>query len=197
MSPDTRRSVVKRLWSQLPFFIWLVVLWMLLWGQLTVLAAVTGVVIAIFVMNVFRLPPAELSGRLNLWYGLVFVVVFVASLVRGALTVAWQTIAPGHPGTAIIRVPLRVDDDLVMTHTAVATSLVPGSLVVEADRENRVLYLHVIGVTSKDDIEHQRRIAQRWEKRAVLAVGSREHVALIRSDAPPFADRERAEGGGR
>src|SRR5690606_5764937 len=39
----TPRAQVKRLWVQLPFFIWLVVLWMLLWGQLTVLAAVTGI----------------------------------------------------------------------------------------------------------------------------------------------------------
>ena len=33
-------------WRQLPFFLWLVVLWMLLWGQLTVLALVTGVIVA-------------------------------------------------------------------------------------------------------------------------------------------------------
>ncbi|WOF23134.1 Na+/H+ antiporter subunit E [Microbacterium betulae] len=197
MSPDTPRSIRRQFWSQLPFFLWLVVLWMLLWGQFTVLAALTGIVIAVFVTTVFRLPTADLSGRVNLWYGFLFAVAFLAALARGALTVAWQTVAPGHPGTAIVRVPLRVDDDLIMTHAAVANSLVPGSLVVEADRENRVLYLHVIGVTSAEDVERQRRIAQRWEERAVLAVGSRAHVALIRSDAPPVVDRIAAEGGGR
>ncbi|MGW9113155.1 Na+/H+ antiporter subunit E [Microbacterium sp. NPDC055683] len=196
MSPDTRRGALRRVWVQLPFFVWLVVLWMLLWGQFTVLAAVTGIVMAVFVTSVFRLPAAELSGRVNLWYGLVFVAIFLVELVRGALTVAWQTVSPGVPGTAIIRVPLRVDDDLVMTHTAVAASLIPGSLVVEADRENRVLYLHVIGVRDTADVDRQRRSVQRWEKRAVRAVGSRAALALIRSGAAPYAERQAQEGGG-
>lgn len=196
MSPAAPRTLLSRVWRQLPFFVWLVVLWMLLWGQFTVLAAVTGLVIALFVTTVFRLPTAELSGRVNIWFGVVFVVVFLASLLRGALTVAWQTLTPGQPGAAIIRVPLRIDDDLVMTHTAVATSLIPGSLVVEADRENRVLYLHVIGVRSAADVESQRASALRWEARAVRAVGSREDVALIRDGAPAVEDRI-AQGGAR
>jgi multicomponent Na+:H+ antiporter subunit E len=194
MSPDSPRQRLRQLWTQLPFFLWLVVLWMLLWGQFTVLAAVTGLVIAVFVTTVFRLPTAELSGRVSLRYGVLFVVVFLASLIRGALTVAWQTLRPGQPGAAIIRVPLRTDDDLVMAHTAVATSLIPGSLVVDADRERRVLYLHVIGVRSLDDVEHQRQSALRWEARAVRAVGSRVDLALIRSGAPAYEQRLAQEG---
>ncbi len=62
---------------------WLIALWMLLWGQFTVVAFVTGLIAAIIVTRVFRLPPVELSGRVNLWYGLVFVVEFICSLVRG------------------------------------------------------------------------------------------------------------------
>ena len=66
--------------AQLPFFVWLIALWMLLWGQFTVLAFVTGLVVAVFVTRVFRLPPVELSGRVNLWYGLVFVAEFLVAL---------------------------------------------------------------------------------------------------------------------
>ncbi|WP_223848759.1 hypothetical protein [Microbacterium hominis] len=55
MSPST--SVASAVWRQLPFFVWLVALWMLLWGQFTVLAAVTGLIVAIVVTRVFRLPP--------------------------------------------------------------------------------------------------------------------------------------------
>jgi multicomponent Na+:H+ antiporter subunit E len=147
------------------------------------------VAVAAFVMTVFRLPTAELSGRINLWHGLVFVVTFLGSLVQGALVIAWQILTPGLPGTAVVRVPLRSDDDLIMTHVAVTCSLIPGSVVVEADRERRILYLHVIGVENADDIEKQRRIAQRWEERAVRAVGSRADLELVRSDAPPYVSR--------
>lgn len=178
------RLVRRRLLRQLPFFVWLVVVWMLLWGQVTVLALLTGVVAAVLVAVIFRLPPVELSGRLNPWYGLVFVVEFLAALVRGSLTVAWQALDPRrYPGTAILAVPLRTDDDLIMTHVAVTASLIPGSLIVEADPERRVLYLHVLGVRSDGDVQAQRESVLRWERRIVLAVGSRAQVAAMRGDA--------------
>ncbi|MDL5352203.1 Na+/H+ antiporter subunit E [Microbacterium sp. zg-YB36] len=181
MSPE-RQSVMTQVWRQMPFIVWLVALWMLLWGQFTVLSLVTGLLVSLFVTRVFRLPPVELSGRVNLWYGLVFLATFVGSLVRGSLLVAWQVLNPSrYPGTAIIAVPLRTDDDLIMTHVGVTASLIPGSLVVEADRDRRILYLHVIGVSSDEDVRLQREAVQRWESRIVHAVGSRAQLEQIRA----------------
>ncbi len=183
-----KRGVFVRLWRQLPFFVWLIALWMLLWGQLTWTALLTGLVAAIVVTRVFRLPPVELSGRVNLWYGAAFVFAFLVALVRGSLTVAWQALDwRQQPGTAIIGVPLRVDDDLIMTHTAVTASLIPGSLIVDADRDRRILYLHIIGVRSARDVERQRASVWGWERRIVLAVGSRAQVERVRSDAAAHA----------
>ena len=180
MSP-TAKAVAASVWRQLPFFVWLIALWMLLWGQFTVLAALTGFVVAVFVTRVFRLPPVELSGRVNLWYGAVFVVMFCLALVRGSLLVASQTLNPTrYPGTAVIAVPLRTDDDLIMAHVGVTASLIPGSLIIDVDRDRRVLYLHVIGVSSEQDVENQRRAVQGWEARIVRAVGSRAQLEAIR-----------------
>lgn len=178
-APSRSRTALETIWRQLPFFIWLIALWMLLWGQFTVLAFVTGLAVAIFVTRIFRLPPVELSGRLNLWWGLVFFLEFLVALVRGSLLVAWQTLTPGHPGTAIIGVQLRTDDDLIMTHVAVTASLIPGSLIVDSDRDRRVLYLHVIGVRDADDVAAQKRHVRHWEERIVRAVGSRAQVAQV------------------
>lgn len=175
-------TLLTRLWRQLPFFFWLIALWMLLWGQFTVVAFITGLVVAVFVTSVFRLPPVELSGRLNLWYGLVFVVTFFGALVRGSLLVAWQVIDPWkRVGSAVIAVQLRTDDDLIMTHTGVTASLIPGSLIVEADRDRRILYLHVLGPRTDADIASQKRAVLGWEARIVRAVGSREQLAVIRA----------------
>ncbi len=176
-----KRGLLTQLWRQLPFFVWLIALWMLLWGQFTVVAFVTGVVVAVFVTQVFRLPPVELSGRLNLWYGLVFVVTFFLALIRGSLLVAWQVIDPrALPGSSIIAVQLRTDDDLIMTHTGVTASLIPGSLIIEADRDRRILYLHVLGATTDEQVAHQKRAILGWEARIVRAVGSREQLEIIR-----------------
>ena len=187
MSPDFTQSRLKRglvaVWRQLPFFVWLIALWMLLWGQFTVLAALTGLIVAVFVTRIFRLPPVELSGRVNLWYGLVFIVTFFGALVRGSLLVAWQTLdLRRYPGTAIVAVQLRTDDDLILAHVGVTASLIPGSLIVDIDRDRRILYLHVLGVSSDADVEKQRRAVQLWEARIVRAVGSRAQLRAIRAD---------------
>ena len=181
MSPS-RRSQISLFLHQLPFLVWLVALWMMLWGQFTWLAFLTGLVAAIFVTRVFRLPPVELSGRINLWCGLIFVVTFLGAVIRGSLIVAWQVLdVRRQPGAAIIAVPLRVDDDVIMAHTAVTASLIPGSLIVDVDRENRTLFLHTIGVRSEADAEHQRRVVLGWEARITRAVGSREELQELRA----------------
>ena len=144
----------------------------------------TGLVATIFVTRIFRLPPVELSGRVNVWYGAIFVLAFLGALVRGSLIVAAQVLDfRRQPGTAIIAVPMITDDDLIMTHTGVTASLIPGSLIVETDRDRRILYLHVIGVRNARDVERQRASVQTWERRIVMAVGSRAQVAAVRADA--------------
>lgn len=193
MSPDLRslspskgrvRRAIATAWRQLPFFAWLIALWMLLWGQFTWLAFLTGLVAAIVVTRVFRLPPVELSGRVNLWWGLLFVFEFLAALIRGSLTVAWQVLDIRlQPGPAIIAVQLVTDDDLIMTHTAVTASLIPGSLIVDTDRDRRVLFLHVIGVRNDADLEKQRESVRHWERRIVRAVGSRAQLEAMKTDA--------------
>ncbi|WP_040167836.1 Na+/H+ antiporter subunit E [Microbacterium gorillae] len=181
------RSAWAALWRQLPFFLWLVLVWMLLWGQFTVLSALTGVIVAVFVTLVFRLPPAELSGRINFWYLLVLVVTFLAEVVWGSLVVAWHVLNPKrYPGTAVIRVPLTSDDDLIMTHVGVTASLIPGSLVLETDRDRRVLYLHVLGLREGADVqaqlEKQRQWVLKWERRIIRALGSREQNRAVREE---------------
>ncbi|MDQ7876889.1 Na+/H+ antiporter subunit E [Microbacterium sp. QXD-8] len=189
MSPDLPQNRLRRAaiatWRQLPFFVWLIALWMLLWGQFTWLAFLTGLIAAVVVTRIFRLPPVELSGRVNLWWGLVFVLEFIVAVIHGSLIVAWQVLDfRRQPGTAIIAVQLRTDDDLIMTHTGVTASLIPGSLIVETDRDRRILYLHVIGVRDDADVERQRASVHSWEERIVRAVGSRAQLQAIRDMKP-------------
>lgn len=192
MSPDGGRHFWRDIGVQLPFLAWLVVLWMLLWAQFTVLSLLTGLVVAVFVTRVFRLPTVELSGRINVWYAALFVVQFLFAVLHGALAVAVQVFdLRRQPGAAIIAVPLRYADDLLMTHVAVVSSLIPGSLVVEADRDRRILYLHVIGVRSTADVDRQREGVLRWERRIVRALGAPAQYRALKADAA------RVKGGAR
>lgn len=182
LKPASFKSMLSTAWRQLPLMLWLIALWMLLWGQFTWLSFVSGVVVAIFVSTVMRLPAVELSGRINVFWGAWFLVRFLAAVVAGSVQTAMQVLNPRNddPGAAVVAVKLDSDDDLIMTHVAVTSSLIPGSLILEADRDTRTLYLHVIGVRSEADVERQRRSVIRWEDRIIRAVGSRKEFAELK-----------------
>ncbi|WP_298038223.1 Na+/H+ antiporter subunit E [uncultured Microbacterium sp.] len=199
MSPDSARGILRDIWTQLPFLAWLILLWMLVWNQFTVLSLITGFLVAIFVTRVFRLPTIELSGRVNLWYAALFVVQFLWAVVVGAVSVAVQVFDfRRQPGVAIIAVPLKYADDMIMTHVSVTSSLIPGSLVVETDRKRRVLYLHIIGVRTRAEAHATRDEILRWEKRIVRALGTPAQYRALREDERRSqATQNSATGGAR
>lgn len=185
--PD-RREVRQRLWRQLPLLVALVVLWMVLWGQFTALSLVTGIVVAIVVTRVFYLPAVELSGRINPWYLLVFLAHFLLDVAVASFQVAFQALSPKRiPRSSVIGIQLRTRSDLVMTLDAIAMSLVPGSLVVEADRERSTLYLHTFATETQDDVEAMRRKVLVVEARIVRAIGSKADLERIRATEPDAA----------
>ena len=198
MSPEARHSLWHDIWVQVPFLVWLIVLWMLLWGQFTVLAFVTGLFVAVFVTRVFRLPTVDLGGRLNVWHALTFLVRFLWAVVMGSLSVTVQVWNfRRQPGAAIMGVPLRYADDLIMTHVSVTASLIPGSLVIENDRVRRIIYLHVIGADTREDVDRMRAEVLEWERRIVRAVGTRAQLRALKADEQRAREGAVSAGGKR
>jgi len=177
-----KRRMRVRLWQQVPLIVMLIVLWMLLWGQFTALSFATGLVVALLVTRAFYLPPIDLSGRLHPGHLAVFVGIFSWKLVVGSFQVAFQAFSP-QPirGNGVIAVQLFTRSDLIMTLTAITLSLIPGSLVLEADRERSILYLHVLGAGPGDSVDRTRADAARIERRLVRAIGSREDLERMQS----------------
>lgn len=196
VSPESRHSVWRDISMQVPFLVWLIALWMLLWGQFTVLAFITGLAVAIFVTRVFRLPTVDLGGRLNVWYAASFLIRFLWAVIMGSLSVTMQVWNfRRQPGAAIMGVPLRYADDLIMTHVSVTASLIPGSLVIENDRVRRIIYLHVIGVDTSEDVDRMREEVLDWERRIVRAVGTRAQYRALKADERRFRESAAVTGG--
>jgi len=176
-----KREFRWRLWQQLPLVVALVVLWLLLWGSVTLLNVVGGVLIAIAVTTIFYLPAVELSGRFNPFWFVVFLARFFASIFTASFQVAFQAIGPrGIRSNAIVRIQLDTRSDLMLTLTAMTVSLVPGSVAFEVDRENSVLFVHALGTRSVEDVEEVRADALRIERSLVLALGSKEDLRRLR-----------------
>ena len=190
-------EVGRSLLRQLPLLVGLVVLWMFLWNQLTVLSLVTGVLVALLVTRVFFLPPVELSGRFNLGWAFVFLGRFVFDLVVASVEVAWKAVRPrGVTSNAIVAVQLHTRSDFVMTLVAEAVSLVPGSLVVEADRERSILYMHALAIEDEVGVEGVRRRVLGFEERIVRALGSVDDVRRIAAGTPATEDAPTDRSGG-
>ena len=177
---STPRQRLATFANQVPLFLGLVLLWMLLWGSFSWLNLLTGMLLAAIVSVGFYLPAVELGLRLNLWYTLTFLVRLGFDIVRGSLQVAVLALSPRYtPSNAIVAVHLRTRSDFILTLTGVSTSIVPGAIVVDVDRVRSTLYLHVLNVHRPDQVERFRNGVLAEERRIVMALGSREDVERL------------------
>lgn len=173
-SRDVRRQIRWVLWEQLPLLVALVLLWMLLWGTVSWISVLSGIAVALVVTRVFYLPPVELSGRVNFFWGLVFLGRFLGEVFVASFLVASQALRPrGVRTSAVVAVDLVTRSDFIMTLTSIAISLIPGSIVLEVDRERSILYLHAVGIEDLDGVEALKRKVLSVERGIVRAVGSR------------------------
>ncbi|MFC9558042.1 Na+/H+ antiporter subunit E [Agromyces sp. NPDC056965] len=171
----------RSVWRQLPLLVALVFLWVFLWDQVTVLTVVTGILLAIGVTRVLYLPPVLLSGRFNPWRGLLLGLRMMFDVTVASLQVAVLAIDPRwKPMNSIIAVQLLTRSDLVTTLTAEAISVVPGTVVVDIDRERGLLYLHALGTRTRADIDRVRRDVLGTEERIVLAIGTHAQAVSVR-----------------
>lgn len=183
--PQLTRTARRAEWGvrlhELPLLLGLVVLWMMLWKEVSLLSVLSGVTVAFVVMRVFYLPPVELAGRFNPWYALRYLGYFFWHLARASWQVAWLAVRPGPPPqTSIIAVQLRTRSDFIMTMVALTMSLIPGSLVAEVDRFASILYLHVLNTPTQREISAVRREAGKIERLLVLTLGSKQEIGGIR-----------------
>jgi multicomponent Na+:H+ antiporter subunit E len=78
-----------------------------------------------------------------------------------------------------VRVRLRTDSDLLLTIIAQTVSLVPGSLVLDLDREERSIAVHLLHVRDLGHVELEKAGVLGTEDRVVRAFGSPAEIAAL------------------
>lgn len=166
----------------------LVLVWNLLWGAFTWGNLVTGVLVATVVLTFFPLPPVTFAGRIRPLGVARFLLRFLADLVVASIQIAALAFQFGRPPRgAVVAVPLRIRSDLNLTLVAVTVSLIPGSVILEADRSTGTLYIHMLGVKKRADVERFRQRVLALEARLVRAIGSRAELAQLAEQAAAAA----------
>jgi len=147
--------------------VWLAVVWVVLWGEVTFANAVTGIVMGAAI--VLALPPARRPRTLVLrpWATTRFLAVFAWKLVEASAVVAWEVVTPRNRiKEGIVAIPIVSESDVVTAIVADAISLTPGSLTIEVDADHGVLYVHVLHL---HDVEEVRADVRRLEDLAIAA----------------------------
>lgn len=169
----------------------LVGVWLALWEEVSLANIVTGTILAVLLLTLFRLPPVEDHGTIRPLPAIHFFAYFAWKLMEASAIVAWEVLTPAnkiHEG--IVAVPIHGASDTLTTAVANAISLTPGTLTIEVDHDPPVLYVHVLHL---HDMEAVRREVQHLEALAVRAFGSAAAVASLDAEPSPGAIVESAQ----
>jgi multicomponent Na+:H+ antiporter subunit E len=97
MTDRSARRRTTRWTTGPPLIVGRVVLWLLLWRSVEPLTVVTGVVVALVVVRVFRLPPVPHVGRFHPLAALSLAGWFAVQVVTASVEVAGQAFAALGP----------------------------------------------------------------------------------------------------
>lgn len=150
---------------------WLTLAWVLLWGDLTLLNVVSGVLVATLLCVLYPMPKLQVPITFRPIRFVTLLVVFLRDLVTASVHVALVVLRPGEiGGGSLIEVPLRSREQFFVTTTAGMTTLVPGSVVIDIDRVTGTLLLHCLHVFTEEDKLAFRDQVWAQERRLLLAL---------------------------
>jgi multicomponent Na+:H+ antiporter subunit E len=150
----TRRSTVRPVAGRVALVVWLVVLWQLLWRDVSAANIASGLVVAVLVAAIpLPLPPVAAGHRVRPLGLLLLLGRFAWLVVVANLTVAREIVTRrDNIRSGIVAIPLTSRSPLVTTVLADVITLTPGTLSLEVDPERGVLYVHVLHVRAVEDV---------------------------------------------
>ena len=178
-----------------PMAVWMTIVWVLLWGDLTIANVLTGVVVSFVLLRVMPMPRVGFEGKVSLIGSVVLLVRLIVDITLASAQVAYQALRlRRQPHGAVIRVKLASSSDLVLTLTAELTVIVPGSIVVEAHRITGMLYVHLLDAHAPGAVEKARRTVLEQEKRVMYALASDADIAEAGYPPRPWKRRRAKKG---
>ncbi|MGV0872288.1 Na+/H+ antiporter subunit E [Mycolicibacterium sp. XJ879] len=164
----------------------LTLVWMLLWGSVSVANFLGGLGVALVITLLLPLPVVPVEGKLHPLSLLRLVIQMFYWLVKSSIEVAWLSVKPGPPPvSSVLRAQFALKSDLVLAMAVNLINLTPGTIALEVDQARRVVYVHVLNAHT------ERRVQDFHDQMATLERMLK--AALERDeDWRPAADKESA-----
>jgi multicomponent Na+:H+ antiporter subunit E len=148
----------------LAYLVWCVLSWIPDWQHLLVGIPV-ALLVAFLTGDLFITRPRILKDPRRYWYFLVrYIPRFLWECFKANIDVAYRVIHPKLPiSPGIVKVKTKLKSDTALTFLANSITLTPGTMSVDIDRDNGVLYIHWINVKEKDVEAATKIIVKRFE----------------------------------
>ena len=135
------------------------------------LATGTLLGLALMVLLGRRMRPATATARGAPWTRPLWFAVFAAAVLADVISGAWDVAlrvlhlrALEQPG--LVRIPIGERSERGIAVSALATTLSPGSVLIDVDRERGDLLLHVIDASDPDGVrDRHARFYERYQRR--------------------------------
>ena len=156
--------------SKIILFIVAFVVWCLLtWipdGQHLFVGIFAALLVAILAGDLFVTRPHTLTHPLRYWYFLVYYLpVFLWECLKANLDVAYRVLHPQLPiKPGIVKIKTNLKSDAGLTFLANSITLTPGTMSVDIDKENGIIYIHWIKVKTTDTEEATKIISEHFER---------------------------------
>ena len=162
--------------------VWLVAVWVALWGDISVANLLSGLAVATVLLVALPLARDRLyQYRVRPLAVLRLAWHFLRKLVESNITIVRTVIArDDRIRTGVISVPVVSDSDVLLTVVANLTALTPGMMAIEVERDPVQFYVHVLLL---EDVERSRTDVLELERLVVEAFGSPEAVTAVREAA--------------
>ncbi|HHT40325.1 MAG TPA: Na+/H+ antiporter subunit E [Actinomyces sp.] len=159
--------------------IWLMAIWLLLFGEVTPLVVLGGVIVVLGVQFLFPLPHTGFFRHVRPWHTVVLIARFLWDMVLAATHVAKVVLTGQKYRCSVVRIDLRSRSEIIIAITAAMTNLVPGTIVVEIKRGEGIIYLHVFDIDDQGGHEGVRATTRGQEGRALKAFASKEELEQL------------------
>src|SRR5262245_731802 len=148
----------------------LLALWLLAWGELSVANIVSGVALIVVLMLAF-LSPRDRDTRVHPFAMVRLLVYVLGQLVVSNWLVAREIVSPrSRVQTGVVGYRVQQPSDLTLTLMSNILALAPGTMPVDVTNDPPTLYVHFLLLS---DVEDARRRMARLETFVVAAVGTR------------------------
>ncbi|MCF7907735.1 MAG: Na+/H+ antiporter subunit E [Candidatus Omnitrophica bacterium] len=147
------------------FVVWCLLNWVPDWQHLAI-GVFAAALCAFLTGDLFVKRPHVLKHPLRYWYFFVYYLPrFLWECFKANIDVAYRILHPNLPiKPGIVKVKTTLKTDTALTFLANSITLTPGTLTVDIDKDDGVLYVHWIDVKETQTEAATKVIIERFEK---------------------------------